>query len=72
MIEPMYQRIRRSTLFILYYPLGSELGTYHQATDCANAIIVHPTPERLMVRGLDDGREAFRMPAVEFGMTIYD
>jgi hypothetical protein len=71
-MESIHERIRRSALFILYYPLGSELGTYHRATAAANAIVVHPNPERLMVRGVAGGRETFRMRADEFGMTIFD
>jgi hypothetical protein len=71
-MESIHERIRRSDGFVLYYPLGSVVGEYHQAAACAEAIVVHPNPERLMVRGLAGGRETFRLRGDEFGMTIFD
>jgi len=68
----IHEQIAASDLFIMYEMVGPEIGIYRNAKDCANAIVVHPDPERLMVRGLVQGRQLFRMPAVEFGMTVFD
>jgi hypothetical protein len=68
----IHEDIKTSDMFILYERVGPERGIYGSARDCANAIVVHPSPERLMVRGLSHGRQTFRMPAVDFGMTIFD
>lgn len=66
------EQIRAADLFILYSRVGKEIGEYRTAKECANAIVVHWAPERLMVKGLARGREVFRMPAEDFGMTIFD
>lgn len=68
----LHHKIDRCDMFILYTPLGPEAGMYRTAKDCANAIVTAEHPERMMVRGLAKGREAFRMNAIDFGMTIYD
>lgn len=65
----VHEQIRASDLFVLYQPVGPEVGTYRTAKDCANAVVVHPCPERMMVRGFTRGREVFRMSALDFGMA---
>lgn len=71
-METIREQIRASNQFILYERVGREIGTYVRAKDCANAAVIHPHPERLMVRGLASGRQTFRMPAEDFGMAIFD
>lgn len=68
----VHDQIKASTMFIFYERVGKEVAVYPDAKQCANAVVVHPHPERMMVRGLANGREVFRMPAEDFGMTIYD
>jgi CRISPR/Cas system endoribonuclease Cas6 (RAMP superfamily) len=68
----IHDQIKASTMFILYERVGKEVGIYPTAKQCAGAVVVHPHPERMMVRGLAAGREVFRMPAEDFGMTVYD
>lgn len=68
----VHDKIDRCDMFILYTPLGPEAGIYRTAKECANATVVADAPERMMVRGLEKGKTVFRMPAEDFGMTVFD